>query len=122
MLKYNNIESLINRTNTPITKLAYELGVGESTLRGRLKKKNLTPNDVEKIADYFGKSILYFFDREEESNGGMVLQEPGTGYGKCAGCVEKDKEIKYLKAIIEAKEDALVAYRGKKEKPLENCS
>lgn len=68
MLNYNKIESLINRNNTPKTKLARLLEIGESTLRSRLERKNLTPDDLEKLADFFGESILYFFDKAETQN------------------------------------------------------
>lgn len=66
MLNYNKIHSIINFQRTAKTTLSKYMGIANSTLIDRLDKQNLTPDDVEKIADFFEKPIAYFFDREEK--------------------------------------------------------
>lgn len=114
MLNYNKIESAINRDRTPKVKLATYLGIGESTLRSRLKRKNLTPNDVYNIAKFFDKPIGFFFDEDEESNS----DNPGEAvvrHIKCSECIEKDKEIqRLLEELKELQAELLDLYRSKK--------
>jgi hypothetical protein len=74
MLNYNKIDSIINLNRTPKTAIAEYLGIPESTLRNRLERRNLTPDDVEKIADFFKKPIAYFFDREGPESG--IIEKP----------------------------------------------
>jgi len=111
MLNYNKILSAINFERVPKTTIANILGIGESTFRSRLDRKNLTPDDVEKIADYFGKPIGYFFDREEKD----VAGEPAAAYKNgdvCQLCKQKDKQIEELKSDKEFLKEMLL---GKKE-------
>ena len=93
MLNYNKIHSLINSQEVKIFRLADKMGIPESTLRHRLKKENLSPNDVEKIAKFFSRSIIYFFDLEDP--------EHNDHSDNCSECEEKQKEIDKLKACIE---------------------
>lgn len=56
------------------------------------------------------------FPVQNESN------DPGTPYNKvtsysCPDCISKEKEINALKIALEAKEELLEHYRGKKESP-----
>jgi transcriptional regulator with XRE-family HTH domain len=98
MLNYNKIHSAINFDRTSKRSLAKYLGVGESTLRSRLGKENLTPDDVEKIAEFFSKPIAYFFDKEEKE----AIKDKGEVAIKCKECEKKDKEIEQLrKELIE---------------------
>ena len=66
MLNYNKIHSSINFQKTAKRKLAEYMGIADSTLRDRLDRENLTPNDVEKLAAFFGRTIAYYFDKEEK--------------------------------------------------------
>lgn len=93
MLNYNKIESSINFNRTPKTVIAKYLGIAESTLRNRLERKNLTPNDVARLAEFFNKPIAYFFDLEDSEHN----EHPEN----CLECEEKQKEIEKLKACIE---------------------
>ena len=70
MLNYNKIHSCINDKNISVLRLSKEIGLPNSTLTGRINNKNLNADDIEKIAEYFGKSIGYFFDKEEISSEG----------------------------------------------------
>ena len=109
MLNYNKIHSAINYQRTPKKELSVFMGIANTTLVDRLKKENLTPNDVEKIAEFFGKSIGYFFDKEENEDG--VLKKPSKE--ECKDCIQKEKKIeelernmfelqtKYIKALEE---------------------
>lgn len=116
MLNYNKIESAINYDRTPKTKIATILGIGESTLRSRLERKNLTPDDVEKIADYFKKPIAYFFDREQDVS---VANDEQHDYKvtriDCPECIAKQKEIEELKEYRRKYIECLEELAGKKK-------
>ena len=114
MLNYNKINSTINYNRTPKTAIAEYLGIAESTLRNRLNNENLTPNDVEKLADFFGKSILYFFDREESN----VVNEPVSykaGKPECMECTKKLETIKDLRKTVALQDELLEKYRPQKD-------
>jgi len=96
MLNYNKIHSAINFDRTSKTKLAEYIGIAHTTLRSRLDRENLTPEDVEKIAEFFKKPIAYFFDKE----GKEVGVESIKGSIKCKECEKKDEEIKRLNIKI----------------------
>ena len=66
MLNNNKIDSLINNANLKVTDVAKIVNQPYTTIVNRKAKGTWTPNDIEKLADYFQKSILYFFDRENE--------------------------------------------------------
>ena len=86
MLNYNKIHSSINFNRTAITRLAKYIGIPNTTLRTRIERENLLPNDIEKIADFFEKTIAYYFDREESE-----FREK-----ECEKCEENKKEIESL--------------------------
>ena len=100
---------MINFQRTPKTELSKFMGIPNTTLIHRINKENLTPNDVEKIAEYFNKPISYFFDKEENEDG--VLKKPSKE--ECKDCIQKEKKIeelernmfelqtKYIKALEE---------------------
>lgn len=115
MLNYNKIESAINRDRTPKVKLATYLGIGESTLRSRLKRKNLTPDDVYNIAKFFNKPIGFFFDEEEEESDNDAPCEALVRHIKCSECIKKDREIqRLLEELKEVQAELLDLYRSKK--------
>jgi transcriptional regulator with XRE-family HTH domain len=68
------------------------MGIAESTFRNRLGRENLTPNDIEKIAEFFGKTIAYYFDKDET--------EAPKATAECKKCIEKDKELEEKDAEI----------------------
>ena len=104
MLNYNKIHSAINFDRTSKTKLAEYIGIAHTTLRSRLDRENLTPEDIEKIAEFFDKPIAYFFDKDGKEPIGLE-QTPGRVSRLCKECVEKQKEIDQLKQkLIEAQE------------------
>lgn len=55
-----NSEKLSNR------QVAHVLGIAESTFRSRIERKNLTPDDVDLLSDYFKRPIAYYFDKENQ--------------------------------------------------------
>ena len=124
MLNYNKIKSDIDSRNTVKTKLSSSVGIPNSTLRDRLEKKNLTPDNVEKLADYFGRTIAYYFDREENeavsyTNAEKKGERPEEVEGPCPSCTKLLKDIiKLQENLIEAKNETLSIMRGetKKEK------
>ena len=93
MLNYSKIESNINFHKDGKKKLAKYIGIATSTFYDKLKKKNFTPDELEKIADFFDKPIAYYFDKEDNEN--------NDNHKPCLDCEEKQKEIDKLKACIE---------------------
>jgi transcriptional regulator with XRE-family HTH domain len=110
MLNYNKIESAINSAKLSTRKLGDILGIPEATYRDRIKKKNLSPDDVEKISDYFNKPISYFFDREDQPD--IIVEPPAEYHRKCFLCEEKDRKI------IELQEKLLSMYEQERSADL----
>jgi len=119
MLNYNKIESSINFKRTPKTAIAEFLKIAESTFRNRLRSKNLTPNDVYGIAQYFNKPIGYFFDESEAyaiAGGNPDISEDIkiTPYN-CMECINKEKKLNEQDQKIKDLQDELLElYRAKK--------
>ena len=106
MLNYSKIHSLINYDRTSKRSIAKHIGLGESTLRSRLERKNLTPDDLEKIADFFDKPIAYFFDKDEnEVNEDQTVFNPNVKTYSCTDCIDKEITINKLmneKSLIQS--------------------
>lgn len=134
MLNYNKIHSSINFERTAKRQLAEYLGIPESTLRSRLEKENFTPDDIEKIADYFGKPIAYYFDREESKEAPIlpgatqvktkpyaqqeqhnIGTDPKLDFYTCPECIEKQREINDLRKLVALQDKLIAAYEGKKK-------
>lgn len=105
MLNTNKIQSLINKGENNPAIVARGTGINYNSLRSKLKSDSWTPDDIEKLADYFGKSILYFFDKEETDTKPYKPPEPtldvAEDYGCCKMCAEKDKRIDLLEKHIQ---------------------
>jgi len=120
MLNYNKILSSINYQRTAKSTLAKFMGIANSTLLDRLEKKNLTPNDIEKIADFFGKSIEYYFDREEveqkeykhKDQKQQIVEDPEP----CRDCVALREKVKLLEKINLLQEEKIARFDDVGEK------
>ena len=113
MLDYNRVHSCINRQTVSKRKLAALLEISESTLRSRLERKNLTPDDIEKLADYFKKPIDYFFNREDEVRESVMDYE--VKRIDCLECINKQKRIDELvHERDQLRVELLDVYRDKK--------
>lgn len=118
MLNYNKIKSSMNFGDSKNSELIKYIGINQSTFYDKLKRKSFTPNELEKIAEFFNKPISYFFDRDEPD----YVHEPKNNYEinrsvnctNCPECISKQKEIDALKKALDAKEELLEMYRGKK--------
>lgn len=122
MLNYNKIESSINYRRTAKRVLASYLGIADSTLRDRLERQNLTPNDVEKIAEFYKKPIAYYFDKENEeeqttnNESNNEKENLPLFLRGCKLCKEKDERINELKERIEELKERIEEYKGKELK------
>ncbi len=123
MLNYNKIHSSISFQRTAKTTLSKFMGIANSTLIDRLEKENLTPDDVEKIADFFEKPIAYYFDREEKQAKILVAEEIlNAANGPCANCAAMQAEINRLnRALVASKEETIAALKGENRIPQVNC-
>ena len=65
MLNYNKIHSDINKSNIFISDLVRFLESKYTSFKDRLTKEKLYAWEIEKIANYFGKPISYYFDQDE---------------------------------------------------------
>jgi len=119
MLNINKIDSDFNKKNLHVTDIAKILDQPYTTVIHKKKKGNWSPNDIEKIAEFFDRSILYYFDRDTEPN---TAKEPEIKYFSCPDCIEKQKEIDRLSEQLKDKNELLDFYRGKKENHFEDCA
>ncbi len=103
-LNYSKIKDDINLQNTANTALAKSLGIPNSTLKDRLSKNNLTPDDVFRIAIYFGREIGYYFDRPELTK----AEEQEITYKTCKDCIEKQKKLDQAHDMLLKKDDELI--------------
>lgn len=112
MLNYNKIHSVINFDRTSKRKIADFLGISNSTFVDRLNKENFTPNDIEKLSDFFDKPLDYWFDREEkpmvQDEGEQYRIRPEVTVYECPECITKQKEIDRLRNKLEAVQDRLI--------------
>lgn len=118
MLNIRKIESAINGRSLTDADIARILNRPYNTIVNKRKKGNWSPNDVELFADFFGKSILYFFDREEENN---QVSEPGTIYNTCKNCIEKQKEIERLRLRVDDISDRYIDLLESKNSETRDC-
>lgn len=124
MLNINKIHSDINFRNLQKTDVTEILGIPYTTTIDRLKKGNWTPNDLEKLADYFGRTIAYYFDRDEREASteekGIVIpgttpviqktyaqleqhnigSDPKMTFYTCPECIQKEEKIRDLRENI----------------------
>jgi len=113
MLNINKIESDIHHNNLESTDVCKIIGVKYSTTLDRRKKGNWAPNDIEKLADYFGRTIAYYFDREEKQAPAYkepeVKMEVVEEYGEkeCRGCKELRLFSQLQQGIIDSQEKNL---------------
>lgn len=101
------------------------LGITESTFRSRRDLQNFTPNDVEKIADFFQRPIAYYFDKEEEgeqitlyTQNHMKKTSGDTTVRvyNCSECISKQKEIDRLTSQLNDKEKIISLLEGRNQK------
>jgi len=103
--------------------LADLLKIPEATFRTRRDRHNFTPDDIERIADFFGRTIAYYFDREEKqaavykNDEKMQIVEDKP----CPDCAVLQNKINKLNEdLIESQKETIAALRGEHKK--ENSS
>jgi len=112
MLNTNKIHSLINKGQNNASAVSRGTGINYRTLKSKLESDSWTANDIEILADYFNKSIPYFFDREPEKD---LSKEPEIKYFSCPDCIKKQKELDDMRAERDAlRLEVLELYRHKK--------
>jgi hypothetical protein len=114
MLNYSKILSDLTSASKDKKELILHLGLSSSTYYDRLSKRNFTPNDIEGIAAYFNRSLLYYFDKEPTD----IIPTANEIEGKynitridCEQCISKKNEIDALKQALAAKDELLELYR-----------
>ena len=111
MLNYNKIQSDINKRNIHLTEIARFGNLKYSSFRDRYTEEKLYANEIEVIAQFFERSIDYYFDREEkqakvyktESASVDVIEDPEEKY--CKGCEE-------LRRFSQMQEDIITTQSG----------
>lgn len=98
MLNYNKIQSDINKKNIDLTEIARYGKLKYGSFRDRYIEKRLYANEIEVIAQFFDRSIDYYFDREEKQskviyNNADNMRVVEESQGPCLMCVEKEKRI-----------------------------
>lgn len=130
MLNYRKLisdfESSRKATNRALADL---LEIPEATFRTRRDRKNFTPDDIEKLADYFGRTIAYYFDREESQTKPYAEPEAKLDFTgePCTCCLQLKSDIERLnerlndkQEIIDALKDANAALKGENKKNVAN--
>lgn len=118
MFNTSKITSLINSGELNPSIVSRATGINYQSLKSKLKSGSYTPDDVEKIANYFNKPITYFFDKEAET---YQLPEvkpdvANDGNDSCKLCKEKDKLIEKMEGWLKDKE-IIIELLNKKETP-----
>ncbi len=98
MLNNNKIESLLNADEKTKPQIAEELGIKKQTIYSKIDRNNWNFKEIEFLADRYGKSMDYFFDREREKELDIV-SEDSPPY--CSECASKQKEIERLNNKIQ---------------------
>ena len=93
MFNFNKIQSLIHYGDSNVSEIAKSLKIPYTTLKSKLKANSWSPEDIEKIAEFFNKPIAYFFDKEELS----IANESSSEYRRCPECERKQIEIEKLR-------------------------
>lgn len=117
MLNINKIASDINVKSLTKIDVSNILKLPYTTAINRLKHGNWTPDEVEMLADYFGRTIAYYFDREEkeakpyanEDKMRVVEDSP------CQNCGLLKVKIEGLEALLDSKNETIAALRGDKK-------
>ena len=91
MLNINKIESDFNKQNLTDSDIAKILGKAYTTINNKRKRESnrWTPDEVEKIADFFKRPISYYFDKEESN----LANESSAEYRRCLECERKQMKI-----------------------------
>ncbi|HET6558106.1 MAG TPA: hypothetical protein VFG54_12380 [Prolixibacteraceae bacterium] len=99
------------------------LNLKYTTAVNRRKTGNYTPDEVECLADYFGRTIAYYFDREEkevkvekapvipgttqvspkpyaQAEQHNIAIEPKITHYTCPECIQKEEKIRDLRDNI----------------------
>lgn len=141
MLNYKKIiEDIDSKKKATNRAMGDLLGITESTFRSRRDSKNFTPDDIEKIADYFGRTIAYYFDRDEpqpythaeklnvvedgcpmcEVYKERIVDLKAQVASKDQTIASKDQTIESKDQTIESQKETIAALKGddKKEMPL----
>lgn len=102
MLNINNIDSDFNKRNLHVTDIAKILGQPYTTVVNKKKRGNWSPNDVEMFADYFNRSILYYFDRDEKPYKipNTEVDVANDGGDCCRRCKDLEKQILLLEKMV----------------------
>lgn len=95
MLNLNKIESDINKHNLTDSDIAKILGKAYTTINNKRKRESnrWTPDELEKIADFFKRPISYYFDKDESN----LANESSVEYRRCPECEKKQREIEKIR-------------------------
>jgi hypothetical protein len=92
----------VNSGNFNALKVAKGTEIIYSSFQSKLKSGSWTPNDVEKLADFFKKPIAYFFDREEKPYTIPDIEPDiaNDGNNCCRRCKDLEKQITLLEKLL----------------------
>ncbi|MDR0575614.1 MAG: helix-turn-helix domain-containing protein [Tannerella sp.] len=107
------IRDLVERKGITIRDLAGKVGMSDISIHKMIKNGSTSISTLERIAKVLDVPVSVFFD-EDASNENHITQKGGNSnaasiYGdSLSGNIEsKNKEIEYLKKILEDKEDII---------------
>jgi len=120
MLNINRIASDINFKSLTKIDVSNILKLPYTTAINRMKHGNWTPDEVEILADYFGRTIAYYFDKEEKQQKILVGEEIlNVANEPCNKCEVLQAKLDGANALVESQKQTIAALQGehKKETP-----
>lgn len=118
MLNFNKIASDINKRNISLAALSRAIGSPYTSFKDRFERERIYADELEAIANFMGRPIAYYFDREEPEGKPYKTEDKPQAVEEptyCKLCAEKERVIKSQQATIDAQVELLDKYR-KEEK------
>lgn len=117
---YNRIESLCKKKNINVTIMCKETGASRGSLTDLKsgRKKKLSTDTLSKIAEYFGVSVDYLLNGENESSSQDSNIDNDIKFALFNGSEgvtdEMFEEVKQFAAMVKMREDAKKKKEDKK--------
>lgn len=102
------VKALISKIGTQ-KDAAEAIGVSIGTVKNALNGKDLQISTLYKLGNYFNIPVSVFFDSDSNKSVALGDGSAATIYGDAtAGQIsDKDKEINYLKCLLESKDSII---------------
>ena len=100
-MKGEDLKRLILQSGLPLTKVAEALGISQQNLSGILSRDDIKTGTLEKVAEFLGKPISFFY------NEGNVAAVGGDGTANAGSVINDSMLIEEIAAQRRLTEQAL---------------